>query len=62
MLVEEEDSLLRFPEFKDLRSNITDVVMDTNKLDFKRITAFGCQNGYIRCSFVDTLNNSKDYM
>lgn len=53
-----EDSLLRFPEFKDLKSNITDVVMDTNKLEFKRITAFGCQNGYIRCSFVDALNNT----
>lgn len=58
-LFEEEDSSLRFPEFKDLHSNITDVTLHTKKSDMQRVTAFGCQNGYVRCCIVDALNYSK---
>ena len=46
-----------FPEFQDISSSVT--YMDILVSGTQRITAFGCQNGYIRCVQTDLTNNSK---
>ena len=44
---EEHSVTMLFPEFQDISSSVT--YMDILVSGTHRITAFGCQNGYIRC-------------
>ena len=45
-----------FPEFQDLLSSITDIEFCYLN-GSRRLTAYGCQNGYIKCSLVDVDSN-----
>ena len=54
---EEHSVTTLFPEFQDISSSVT--YMDILVSGTHRITAFGCQNGYIRCVQTDLTNNSK---
>ena len=54
---EEHSVTTLFPEFQDISSSVT--YMDILVSGTQRITAFGCQNGYIRCVQTDLTNNSK---
>ena len=54
---QEENSELWFPELQDLPSSVT--YMDMRTIGHHRLTALGCQNGYLKCALVDLTSRSE---
>ena len=54
---QEEPSEAWFPELQDLPSSVTH--MDMRLTGYQRLTALGCQNGYLKCALIDVASNSK---
>ena len=48
---QEEPSDMWFPELQGLPSSVT--YMDMRVMEGQRLTALGCQNGYLKCAVVD---------
>ena len=48
---QEEASEVWFPELQDLPSSVT--YMDMRLIGHQRLSALGCQNGYLKCALVD---------
>ena len=54
---EEPSSHIFFPEFQDLPSSVTN--LDMRVEGTRRLTVFGCQNGFLNCSLVDVAAGSE---
>lgn len=54
---QEESSEEYFPELQQLPSSVT--YLDMKLIGSHRLTALGCQAGYLRCALVDLTSNGR---